>query len=106
MAYSVCRGRFVQREPRAGEPASHATEARIVYTARTLFIGVRLHDAEPGRDDDAREAQANVLFRYTYRPGADLFVVFDEVRNILGEVPPLQSRRFQVKMTFYLVPGA
>lgn len=57
-------------------------------------------------DDDAREAQANVLFRYTYRPGADLFVVFDEVRNILGEVPPLQSRRFQAKMTFYLVPGA
>ncbi len=56
------------------------------------------------RDDDTRELRANVLFRYTYKPGADLFVVYDETRSILGELPHQKQRKFLVKMTFYFVP--
>ena len=40
---------FVQREPRAGEPASQPTEVLLFYTDRFLFIGARLHDSEPSR---------------------------------------------------------
>ncbi|NWG13615.1 MAG: hypothetical protein HXY20_08785 [Acidobacteria bacterium] len=56
------------------------------------------------RDDDARELRANILFRYTYKPGADLFFVYDETRGILGELPHQKQRRLLVKMTFYFVP--
>jgi len=57
------------------------------------------------RDDDARKSRVQAVFRYTYRPGADLFVVYDETRNILGETPPVHARKFLVKMTVYAVPG-
>ncbi len=36
--------RFVQVDPEEGAPASERTEARIVYDAEALYIGVRLHD--------------------------------------------------------------
>ena len=29
---------------------------------------------------------------------------YDDTRNILGETPPVQARKFIVKMTFYVVP--
>jgi hypothetical protein len=56
------------------------------------------------RDDDAKEARANVVFRWTYKPGADVFVVYDDTRNILGEAPPTSQRKFLVKATLYAVP--
>jgi hypothetical protein len=40
---------FVQREPDTGQPASQHTEIRVVYTPRTLYIGVEAEDAEPSR---------------------------------------------------------
>jgi hypothetical protein len=42
-------GDFRQQVPRAEEPASEATEVRILYDARTLFIGVKCFDREPQR---------------------------------------------------------
>jgi hypothetical protein len=56
------------------------------------------------RDDDSRELRSNILFRYNYRPGADLYVVYDDTSAILGEQPKHKQRKFLVKMTFYLVP--
>ena len=44
------------------------------------------------------------MLRYTYRPGVDLFVVWDDTRGILGERPPGKNRKLLVKMTFFLVP--
>lgn len=38
---------FTQREPRAGEPATEATEVRVAYTPSTLYIGIRALDSEP-----------------------------------------------------------
>jgi hypothetical protein len=56
------------------------------------------------RDDDSRELRANIVFRYTYKPGADFFLVYDETRGILGEVPQQKQRKLVAKMTFFLVP--
>jgi hypothetical protein len=38
---------FVQNQPRPGEPASQATEARVLFDGETLWIGLRLHDERP-----------------------------------------------------------
>ena len=39
-------GDFVQGEPRTGQPATEATEVRVLYDATTLYIGAYLHDRE------------------------------------------------------------
>jgi hypothetical protein len=40
---------FTQREPRGGEAATLSTEVLVFYTARTLYVGAILRDAEPLR---------------------------------------------------------
>jgi hypothetical protein len=40
-------GDFVQSEPNTGQPATEATEVRVVYDATTLYIGAFLHEREP-----------------------------------------------------------
>ncbi len=40
---------FTQRDPDEGKPATQRTELRIAYDAAALYLGVRLHDSEPGR---------------------------------------------------------
>ena len=40
---------FIQREPDEGKPATERTELRVAYDATSLYVGVRLHDREPGR---------------------------------------------------------
>jgi hypothetical protein len=55
-------------------------------------------------NDDSREALANVLFRYSYRPGSDLFVVYNEERDAFGGGSAPRNRELLVKITFYLVP--
>jgi len=44
----VAKG-FLQRDPDEGEPASEATELRVLYDDDALYVAVRLHDSEPGR---------------------------------------------------------
>jgi hypothetical protein len=56
-------------------------------------------------NDDDQQARANVLFRYTYRPGADLFIVYNEDRGIRGAQPSLKRRELVAKLTIYVVPG-
>jgi hypothetical protein len=38
-------------------------------------------------NDDSQEALANVLFRYSCRPGIDFFVVYNEERDTLPRTP-------------------
>lgn len=38
---------FIQREPRAGLPASEPTEVRVAFTPTVLYIGVRAVDSDP-----------------------------------------------------------
>jgi hypothetical protein len=40
---------FRQREPLEGEPATEATEVRIVYDGTTLYVGVLARDRDPDR---------------------------------------------------------
>jgi hypothetical protein len=55
-------------------------------------------------NDDSQEALANVLFRYSYRPGSDLYVVYNEERDTLGGDSVPRNRELLVKITFYFVP--
>ena len=38
---------FRQREPREGDPATEATEVRVVYDQDTLYVGILARDREP-----------------------------------------------------------
>jgi hypothetical protein len=38
---------FTQRDPNEGEPASEATEVRIVYDDEAIYVGARMHDRRP-----------------------------------------------------------
>ncbi len=38
---------FRQRDPREGDPASEATEVRVVHDAQTLYVGILARDREP-----------------------------------------------------------
>ena len=40
---------FVQSEPVEGQPATEATEVRVVSDGRTIYIGAYLRDREPGK---------------------------------------------------------
>ncbi|MEO7135112.1 MAG: DUF5916 domain-containing protein [Vicinamibacterales bacterium] len=40
--------KFVQNDPREGEPATYDTEVRMLYDDRALYIGVFAKDPEPG----------------------------------------------------------
>jgi len=55
-------------------------------------------------NDDAEETLANVLFRYTYRPGSDLFIVYNEDRDTMGGSSQPKHRELIIKLTFYAVP--
>jgi hypothetical protein len=38
---------FIQSQPNPGSPASHRTEARILYDHAAMYVGVRMFDAHP-----------------------------------------------------------
>lgn len=40
---------FVQNEPRTDEPASEATEVRVLYNQENLYFGIYAHDSDPSR---------------------------------------------------------
>jgi hypothetical protein len=41
--------RFIQNDPREGEPATYDTEVRVVYDDNAIYFGVFARDEEPGR---------------------------------------------------------
>lgn len=74
------------------------TRAIFAFSPRAVIRGLFQYN------DDEEESAANVAFRYTYRPGADLFVVYNEERDIGIEQTGIKRRELLVKMTFYFVP--
>jgi len=53
---------FVQAEPLEGQPASERTEVRLLYDDVSIFVGVRLLDADPSQivvTDTRRDAALN-----------------------------------------------
>jgi hypothetical protein len=62
-------GDFRQRDPNQGDPATEATEIRILFDDHALYIGARLHDREPAKI-------ARQLSRRDVVAEADRFSVF------------------------------
>ncbi len=73
---------FSQVQPDEGQPASEATEVRIVFTANTLYVGVRCLDREPSgiivsdarRDASLIESDSFTIIFDTYRDRQNGFV--------------------------------
>ncbi len=73
---------FTQQEPREGEPATEATEVRILYDDRAIYIGAWLHDSDPTRivegehrrDSDLSVSDAFVVVFDTFRDEQNGFV--------------------------------
>lgn len=73
---------FWQTEPDAGRPVSERTELRIAHTADTLYVGVILHDSNPGgvvitdarRDGSLDDTDSFRFILDTYRDGQNGFV--------------------------------
>jgi hypothetical protein len=73
---------FWQEQPDEGQPASEATEVRIVYTADTLYVGVVCYDRVPGsiivsdsrRDAPLDDTDSFRLILDTYRDRLNGFV--------------------------------
>ncbi len=74
------------------------TRAIFAFSSRAYLRGLIQYNS------DDEKAGANILFRYTYRPGADIFVVYNDERDTGASRWPITERELLVKMTFYWVP--
>ena len=82
---------FTQREPEQFEPATEATEIRVVYDQNTLYVGVLAHDADPSALI-ARELGRDVAL-YRDDSVAVLLDTFHDRRNAyFFETNPVSSR--------------
>ena len=69
--------------------------SRVTYTMTPFMFTSALLQY----NSDARNVSANVRLRWEYRPGSELFVVYNEERNTLTRgVPDLRNRAFIVKV--------
>ncbi|MCY3970965.1 MAG: DUF5916 domain-containing protein [Acidobacteria bacterium] len=79
-----------------GEFAVELVDMRVIYTMtpRMFVIALLQYDAE------SRGLAANVRLRWEYRPGSELFVVYNEQRDTLGQgFPGLNNSALIVKVT-------
>jgi hypothetical protein len=78
-----------------GSFTSRLIGSRITYTMTPLmFLSALLQFNSRGE-----VASSNVRFRWEYRPGSELFVVFNEERDTFGRgFPDLANRSFIVKV--------
>jgi hypothetical protein len=75
-------GDFTQRAPRDGQPASEATEVRILFDDEAIYVGVWARDGDPAginsgeriRDYDVTNSDAIVLIFDTYGDEQNGFV--------------------------------
>ena len=78
-----------------GASTTHLAGTRATYTVTPQMFSSALVQYNTG----ARSVSANVRFRWEYRPGSELFVVYNEQRDT-GAVsfPELQNRALIVKV--------
>ena len=68
---------------------------RVIYSMTPLMFTSALVQY----NSDARNMSANVRFRWEYRPGSELFVVYNEERDTATQAyPDLKNRAFIVKV--------
>lgn len=108
-AISVSRGRLNITSQMSVEPiysinlvdleqgsfTTHLTGTRATYTVTPLMFTSALVQYNSSID----AVSANVRFRWEYRPGSELFVVFNEERGTVSRrFPQLKNRAFIVKI--------
>jgi len=77
-----------------GEFTSHLAGTRVTYTMTPLMFVSALEQYNSGTD----AVSTNARLRWEYRPGSELFVVYNEERNTLTpRFPVLNNRSFIVK---------
>jgi hypothetical protein len=70
--------------------------SRVTYTATTRAALSALIQY----NSSSSTLSSNIRFRWEYRPGSDLFVVYSDGHEIVSSRPMvLQGRTFTVKMT-------
>ena len=79
-----------------GHFVAKVLNSRIIYTfTPRIFVGALV---QYGSEDHA--LSVNARFRWEYRPGSDLFVVYSDGRDTIGRgYPRLETRSFTVKLT-------
>jgi hypothetical protein len=69
--------------------------SRVTYTMTPFMFTSALLQY----NSDARNISANVRLRWEYRPGSELFLVYNEERDTLARgVPDMRNRAFIVKV--------
>jgi hypothetical protein len=78
-----------------GEFTTHLAGSRVTYSMTPLMFVSALMQYNSGID----AVSTNARFRWEYRPGSELFVVYNEERNTLTRsFPGLNNRAFIVKI--------
>ena len=78
----------------AGQFTAHLAGSRVTYTMTPLMFVSALLQYNSGTD----AVSTNARLRWEYRPGSELFVVYNEERNTLTpRFPGLNNRSFIVK---------
>lgn len=107
---------FVQSEPREGQPATEATEVRVLFDAENIYIGAYMHDSDPARlvvadlRKDFREEDQDdfevILDTFTDRRNGYVFItnpagarVDRQIANEGREINPSWDAIWDVKTT-------
>jgi hypothetical protein len=78
-----------------GEFTSHLAGSRVTFTSTPFMFTSALVQY----NTEARSLSANVRLRWEYRPGSELFVVYNDERDTSGRAfPDLLNRAFIVKV--------
>jgi hypothetical protein len=78
-----------------GSFTNNLVGSRVTYTMTPLMFASALVQY----NSTTRRTSANVRLRWEYRPGSELFVVYNEERDMLGQgFPDLQNRAFIIKI--------
>ncbi len=80
----------------AGDLRTHLVAMRTSVALNTRLFGAALVQW----NNVSREFGVNVRLRYTYRPGSDIYVVFNERVSQPGDIWILNERSFVVKWTY------
>jgi hypothetical protein len=78
-----------------GKSVTHLAGSRVTYSMTPLMFVSALLQFNSGTSS----VSTNARFRWEYRPGSELFVVYNEERNTLTpSFPSLNNRAFIVKI--------
>jgi hypothetical protein len=81
-----------------GDFANHLLIGRFTYNFTTQLALMSLLQW----NSDVDEVDVNLRLRYIYRPGSDLYVVYNERRLVEGPFAGTRDRSFAVKFTYLL----